>query len=74
MVPGWVRSTSLSCSTTGGVHRVEGIVISTGPTPRSSIAGVETVLPRSSGWSLLRSSRPCTAITVSSTSRVLASW
>ena len=28
VVPGWVRSTSLSCSTTGGVHRVEGIVIS----------------------------------------------
>ena len=31
VTPGWVPSTSLSCSTTGGVHRVDGRLITTGP-------------------------------------------
>ena len=49
---GW-PSTSLSWSTTGGVHRVDGRLITTGPVGPSERSGTVTSWPCSSGWSLL---------------------
>ena len=64
----------MSCSTTGGVHRVDGIVISTGPDGPSERSGMLTSCPCSSGWSLDLDSRPLTVMIPSSMSIVLASW
>ncbi len=74
LTPGWVRSTSLSWSTTGGVQRVIGMLTTTGPVRSSVRSGTVSSSPRISGWSLLRESLPRTVTMVSSASRLPASW
>ena len=74
VTPGWVRSTSLSWSTTGGVQRVIGMLTTTGPERSSSRSGSVTSSARISGWSLLRESLPRTVTIASSESRLPASW
>ena len=49
MTPGWVRRTSLSWSTTGGVQRVIGRLTTTGPVRSSVRSGTVTSSPRISG-------------------------
>jgi hypothetical protein len=66
-MPGWVRSTSVSFSTTGGVHRVEGSLITTGPLGPSERSGTVTSWARTAGVSLSRESVPRTVMMASST-------
>ena len=66
-MPGWVASTSLSCSTTGGVHRVEGRLITTGPVGPSERSGTVTSWALIVGVSFSRERKPRTVMIASST-------
>ena len=70
VAPGWVPSTSLSRSTTGGVQRTTGSEMTTGPRGPSDRSGSESSIAISLGTSSRRSRRPLTTTTASSASEV----
>jgi len=68
--PGWVHSTSLSRSTTGGTHLATGIETTNGPESPTDRSGMVRSIAISLGASSLRSTLPFTTTTASSAMEV----